>query len=162
MEAANLGAMQYLRECNINGDCRTKRVSAGVGLVRLNKERVNPYVQENIIMEHFFARKWLLVRYSVGFIVFPGGFGTMDELFEIITLMQCNRMAHMPVVLMGTNYWEPLMTWIHSRALAEKFINAEDTEMFTVTDDINVAVEKIRSGCIDCTESVSYNGMVKK
>lgn len=162
MEAANLGAMQYLNECDIQGNCRSMRVSAGIGLIRLNKERANPYVQENIIMDHFFARKWLLVRYSVGFIVFPGGFGTLDELFEIVTLVQCNRMSRLPIVLIGVDYWQPLVEWVYSRALEQKFIGLEDTNIFIVTDDINVAIEKIRSECMGCTESVTYNGTVKK
>jgi hypothetical protein len=162
MEAANLGAIQYLRECDLAGNCPTKRVSAGVGLVRLNKEKANPYVQENIVMDHFFARKWLLVRYSVGFIVFPGGFGTLDELFEVVTLVQCNRMARLPIVLMDTHYWQPLIDWIYSSALEQKLISQEDAQILTVTDDINVAVEKIRSACLERTESINYNGSVKK
>ena len=162
MEAANLGAIQYLRECNVDGNCRVKYVSAGIGLLRLNKEKANPYVQENIVMEHFFARKWLLVRYSVGFIIFPGGFGTLDELFEIVTLIQCNRMARLPIVLIDTNYWQPFIDWIHSRALEQKLIGPEDANIFTVTDDINVAVEKIRSSCATCTESLTYSGTDKK
>lgn len=162
MEAANMGAMQYLKECDITGDCRTRNVSAGIGLIRLNKERTNPYVQENIIMDHFFARKWLLVRYSIGFIVFPGGFGTLDELFEVITLVQCNRMAKLPIILMDTNYWQPLVDWVNTRAIPENLIHPDDTNLFIVTDDINVAVEKIRSSCADRTESVTYKGTVKK
>ena len=162
MEAANLGAIQYLRECDLAGNCHAKRVSAGVGLVRLNKEKANPYVQENIVMDHFFARKWLLVRYSVGFIVFPGGFGTLDELFEVVTLVQCNRMARLPIVLMDTHYWQPLIDWIYSSALEQKLISQEDTQILTVTDDINVAVEKIRSSCATRTESNTYSGTEKK
>ncbi len=88
MNAANQGAIDHLKEEHLESFLEGKEViTAGIGLIRLMKERENFFVQEHIEMEHFFARKWLLVRYSVGFVVFPGGFGTMDELFEIITLV---------------------------------------------------------------------------
>lgn len=162
MEAANLGAIKYLEECNLAGNCQLKRVSVGIGLVRLNKDRTNPYVQENIVMDHFFARKWLLVRYSVGFIVFPGGFGTLDELFEIITLVQCNRMERLPIILIDTHYWQPFIEWINTRALEQKLIGPEDAQIVTVTDDVNVAIEKIRRYCTERTESANLSDTAKK
>jgi uncharacterized protein (TIGR00730 family) len=159
MEAANFGAIEYLRECDLSSPLCSKRklVSAGIGLIRLNNEQANPYVQENIVMEHFFARKWLLVRYSVGFIVFPGGFGTLDELFETVTLVQTNRMARTPIILVDRDYWKPLMEWVTTRALPEGLLSAEDTHLIQVVDTVDEALEIIRKECHGCTESILHD-----
>ncbi|MBS1988371.1 TIGR00730 family Rossman fold protein [Candidatus Dependentiae bacterium] len=158
MEAANFGAIEYLRECDLNSPmCRNRRiVSAGIGLIRLNKEKANPYVQENIVMEHFFSRKWLLVRYSVGFVIFPGGFGTMDELFEIVTLVQTQRMKKLPIVLVDIDYWKPLVDWIDTRALKQGLITKEDVAILKFVDTVDEAFEYIKSACIECTESKNH------
>jgi len=162
MEAANLGAIEYLRECKITNHVHCPPViSAGIGLIRLNKDKVNPYVQENIVLDHFFARKWLLVRYSIGFVVFPGGFGTLDELFEIVTLVQCNRMAKVPIILISKEYWTPLIDWIYTRALAQGLITKGDENIIAVMDDVAEAAEHIRRYCIEVDRSISYNGEKK-
>ena len=153
MEAANMGAFQFVsenyKECKLNGKsrCYPKFVSAGIGLIKLNKEKANPYVQENIVMEHFFARKWLLVRYSVGFVIFPGGYGTMDELSEVLTLVQCNRMSKVPIVLMDRDYWSPLFVWATTRALEHGLINVEDTKLIKLTDSVEEAANIIITVC---------------
>jgi len=158
MEAANEGALDAVKECDDKGNCKVQRlVSAGISLVRLNQEKANPYVQENIIMAHFFARKWLLVRYSVGFIVFPGGFGTLDELFEIVTLVQCNRMAKVPIVLMGRNFWQPLMTWVDERAIPNHLIAPEDRNIISLVDTPDEAFEIIHKYCRHRDESITYD-----
>jgi len=162
MEAANQGALESLKECDPNNKpCVKKVVSAGIGLMRLNLERSNPYVQEHIEMTHFFSRKWLLVRYSVGFVVFPGGFGTLDELFEIVTLVQCNRMAKVPIVLMDKSYWQPLVDWVDHRALAYHLIEPKDKDLFTIVDTPEEAFEIIRKACKECDSSIIYNGYDK-
>lgn len=158
MEAANLGAIDHLKECSIDDtDCKSKVVSAGIGLVRLNKDRLNPYIQETIVMEHFFARKWLLVRYSVGFVVFPGGFGTMDELFELVTLVQTNRMAHVPIVLMDKNFWRPLINWIETTFITQGLIRQDERNLFTVVDTPEEAFAILSHYCAGATESVTYH-----
>lgn len=162
MEAANLGAIEYLKECKFDEKCKSMLVSAGIGLIRLNKERVNPYVQENIIMEHFFSRKWLLVRYAVGFVVFPGGFGTLDELFEVVTLVQCNRMAKVPIVLIDKSFWGPLRDWIEHRALVYHLIEEKDTDIIVMTDSVEEAFSIIRQYCTTQKQSITYNGGDKK
>lgn len=160
MEAANLGAIEYLKECKINGKkCSRKLVSAGIGLVRLNNESANPYIQRVITMEHFFSRKWLMVRYSVGFAVFPGGFGTMDELFELVTLIQCNRMQKLPVLLFDSHYWAPLIEWIEARAMQQGLLTAEERKIIRVVDDVYEAAEIIKTACKQCQESVLFNGI---
>lgn len=159
MEAANQGAIEYIKECNINSNaCINKVVSAGIGLIHLNMEKSNPYVQDNIVMEHFFSRKWLLVRYSVGFIVFPGGFGTMDELFELVTLVQCNRMAKVPILLIDSGYWQPLMDWVDHRALMYQMISPEDRDIMTLVNTVDEAYDIIRARCFDADQSILSNG----
>ena len=158
MEAANMGAFNAIKDCVIDGaHCPVREVSAGIGLVRLNRERVNPFVQKNIIMEHFFARKWLLVRYSVGFIVFPGGFGTLDELFETLTLIQCNRMARVPVVLFDSTFWNPISVWMEQQALASGLLSKEDAALITITDSITEAFAIIKKGATGQQKSVLHD-----
>jgi uncharacterized protein (TIGR00730 family) len=164
MEAANQGAFEYLNECRLtNGvaHCPPGIISAGVSLFRLNKENKNPYVQEFVEMRHFFARKWLLVRYSTGFVVFPGGFGTLDELFEVVTLVQCSRMAKVPIVLMDKSYWSPLVEWIERRAVPYQLIEPEDTKIIQITDSVEEAFAIIHEGCKHTVRSPVYNGVDK-
>lgn len=168
MEAANMGAMQFvtenLKECKLDGHykCYPKFLSAGIGLIKLNKEKSNPFVQENIVMAHFFARKWLLVRYAVGFVVFPGGFGTMDELSELLTLIQCNRMSKVPLVLMDREYWYPLSLWARTRALENNLINPEDTNLVKFTDSVEEAANIIIAACKQQNVSVLQDETSRK
>lgn len=148
MEAANYGAIEYLRECKLENNAHCSPfVSAGIGLLRLNREVANPYVQENIVMDHFFTRKWLLVRYAIGFVIFPGGFGTLDEFFEIITLRQTKHMQEAPIILMDSDYWKPIMEWTYEKALKDGLINEQDTQLFQVLDSIDEAVAVIKNCC---------------
>ncbi len=163
MQAANEGAIDCLRECRLDDEkCRYRMVSAGVGLVRLNKETANPYVQENILMAHFFARKWLLVRYSVGFVVFPGGFGTFDELFEIVTLVQCNRMEKVPIVLVSRAFWAPLEVWIDSQIMPHGLISEEDKNIISIVDTPEEAFHILQLHCSHKEESNTYDPEAKK
>lgn len=148
MEAANKGAFEAATGSvegypNLNGER-----SLGIGLTRLNPELANKYVGDYIEMDHFFARKWLLVRYSVGFVVFPGGFGTMDELWEILTLIQTNRMGCYPIVLIDKEYWKPFYDIIRDGMLKRDLISEKDRNLITlVTDDVDEAYEAILKGC---------------
>lgn len=145
MEAANFGAIQSLNECLREGNRECpKYVSGGVGVVHLNQEKVNQYVQTSIIMDHFFSRKWLLVRYSSAFVFFEGGFGTLDEFFEVLTLAQTNKMPRYPIILVGSYYWQPLLDWIRTRALSKGLIIAGDEDLFAVVDDVIIAFEIIK------------------
>lgn len=154
MEAANFGAYSHNQGCAIDPnspDCKFEQVgSYGIGLTRLNHETYNPYVQEYIIMEHFFERKWLLVRYSVGFAIFPGGFGTLDELFETITLIQTNRMPNTPVVMFGKEYWGPLQDWIQNRAVRDNLLSQSEASLIHFTDDVHEAFMLITTRCKSC------------
>jgi uncharacterized protein (TIGR00730 family) len=128
MEAANCGA---------SGN-KTEARTIGISVRSLAAEQLNKCSQEVIIVKHFFARKWLLTRYSTGFVVFPGGFGTLDELFEIVTLMQVEMMVPFPVVLIGSKYWNPLIDWMNN-AVQEGLVLKKDLDLIFVTDDIQEA-----------------------
>ncbi len=127
MEAASCGAIQAH-----NG----KTMIMGIGVTDLG-EKPNKCVQEYFALDYFFARKWLLTRYSKGFVIFPGGFGTLDELTEILTLIQTKKLQHVPIVLFGVEFWEPLLLWLKDEALTHKTISKEDLNLFTLTDDID-------------------------
>lgn len=104
-----------------------------------NSEPLSQCTPDVIIMDNYSARKWLLINYSIGFAVFPGGFGTLDELAELLTLIQNNLRGKAPIVLIGKDYWQPIMDWINNSALKNGLISKEDVELFTITDDIDEA-----------------------
>jgi uncharacterized protein (TIGR00730 family) len=137
MAAANLGARSVPTD-----DAR----SVGVGLRGLHEEK-NTYVQEYFELDYFFARKWLLTQYSSGFIVFPGGFGTLDELSEVLTLIQTAQMKKVPVVLMGKEFWQPFIDWMHKEPLAHGLITVEHLKLLSVTDDPYKAFCFVRGKC---------------
>jgi uncharacterized protein (TIGR00730 family) len=150
MEAANKGAFEAAKKFGAQGIKKKKKdipISIGISLTAFSKEVLNPYVNERIMMKHFFARKWLLVRYSIGFVVFPGGYGTLDELFEVLTLEQTSRMRRLPVILIGTNYWRPIVYWIKSRGVASGLIPEKDLELIYVTNSVKEAVDVIKKYC---------------
>jgi uncharacterized protein (TIGR00730 family) len=153
MEAANRGAFNQMTQCRKENNCKVTFNSFGIGLTRLNDETINPHVQDFIMMEHFFERKWLLVRYSVAFVVFPGGFGTMDELFEILVLIQCNRMPNTPIVLIGKEFWGPMIDWIVNSMIVKKLLHPENLELFTLTDDLEEAFHLIEKTSIKKDEA---------
>ena len=128
MEAANKGA------------CEAGGVSIGLGIELPFESGLNQWVDKGINFRYFFARKTMFVKYSQGFIVLPGGLGTLDELFEALTLVQTQKVTSFPVVLMGTAYWQGLVDWIRSTMLAEGRISAKDLDLLHLTDDVDEAV----------------------
>jgi uncharacterized protein (TIGR00730 family) len=123
MEAANRGA----REAGA--------LSIGLNIELPFEQHVNPYVDLELEFHYFFTRKIMFVRYASAFVVFPGGFGTLDELFESLTLIQTGKIRHFPVVLVGSSYWQGLVDWVRERALGEGKISPHDMELLSVTDD---------------------------
>ena len=99
------------------------------------EQGANPYVDTLINFRYFFVRKTMFVKYSSAFIIFPGGFGTLDELFEALTLIQTGKIYHFPVVMFGRHYWAGLIRWLHARVLQERKIAPGDLELMLVTDD---------------------------
>jgi uncharacterized protein (TIGR00730 family) len=137
MKAATEGAMH---------PGNTKGKSIGIGVRGLSEER-NPYVQEYFELDYFFARKWLLTHYSNAFVIFPGGFGTLDELSEVLTLIQTKQMPRVPIVLIGTSYWAYFMKWVREEALSHGLLTAEEVKLFIVTDNLEYAFCVIRNEC---------------
>ena len=137
MEAANCGVIHSKNR---------KVKSIGIGVRGLN-EPSNMCVEEYFELDYFFARKWLLTRYSTGFIVFPGGFGTLDELSEVLTLIETNQLKKVPMVLIGKEYWQPFMDWIHNEMFGHNLIQKEHLALFSITDDIDQAFCFILGKC---------------
>lgn len=134
MEAANRGAKQAGGK------------SIGCNIVLPMEQQPNPYVDKFIEFRYFFVRKVMLVKYSVAFVVLPGGFGTLDELFEALTLVQTRKIAQFPVVLMGVEYWSPMIEFIRDTLIKRGTINPEDLDLLTVTDDMEVAARAVKCG----------------
>lgn len=137
MRAANCGAISK-KKGNVK--------SVGIGVSELGEGK-NPCVQQYFELQYFFARKWLLTRYSNAFVIFPGGFGTMDELAEVLTLIQTKKLPRNPVVLVGKEYWRDFMEWINCSALQHGLIRKEDLQLFKLTDDIDEAFDIIQNEC---------------
>ena len=132
MEAANRGAVE------------AGGTSVGLGIELSREQSLNSYLNLSMTFRYFFARKLMFVRYASAFVVLPGGFGTVDELFEALTLVQTGKIHEFPVVLIGTEHWSGLLSWINDRLQAERFISPEDTRLLRITDDIEEAVELVR------------------
>src|SRR3990167_5676894 len=133
MESANHGAK------NLKGR------SIGITINLPTELAPNPYLDLFLRFRYFFARKVMLVKYSHAFVIFPGGYGTMDELFEALTLIQTNKVYDFPVVLMCKDFWEDLVKWIHENLVGQGAIDEKDYRLIKVTDDPDEAVEYIVS-----------------
>jgi hypothetical protein len=136
MEAANRGARE-------GGG-----LSVGFNIVLPHEQHVNHYLDIEYAFDHFYARKVAFVRPSEGFVIFPGGFGTLDELFEALTLIQTGKIQHFPVVLFDSDYWRGMVDWIRVKLLAGGMISADDIELLHVTDDADEAVRIV----LECYE----------
>ncbi|MDX6369224.1 MAG: hypothetical protein QOG93_726 [Gaiellaceae bacterium] len=142
MEAANRGAKD-------GGG-----LSVGFNIELPHEQAPNPYLDISLTFRHFYARKTMFVKAAEGFIVFPGGFGTVDELFESLTLIQTGKVFHFPVVLVGTDYFGELLGWIRGELLADGMISPDDLDLLHVTDDLDEAVTLVQE-CYErrCAES---------
>src|SRR6201986_4774330 len=118
-------------------------LSVGFGIELPHEQRMNDYIDLGLIFDHFYARKTMFVKAAEGFCVFPGGFGTADELFEALVLIQTGKVMHFSVVLMGETYWSPLLEWVRRSALADGMVSADDLALLTITDDPHVALDTV-------------------
>lgn len=132
MEAANKGAWD------------AGGTSIGLGIELPHEQALNPWITVGINFRYFFARKTMFVKYSQGFIVMPGGFGTMDELFEAMTLVQTRKVGSFPIVLVGTEYWSGLIAWIREKMIGEGTVSPEDIDLVKIVDD---PAEAVRIAC---------------
>ncbi len=122
--------------------------AAGARSIGLNielpfEQGTNEYVDTSMHFRYFFVRKTMFVTYSIGFVVFPGGFGTLDELFEALTLIQTGKIKHFPLVLFGSAYWSGLVEWLRGTVAAQHKIELSDLDIFHVTDDPKTVVEVV-------------------
>jgi hypothetical protein len=122
--------------------------SVGLNIVLPFEQKPNPYANIRLDFKYFFIRKLMFVKYAVAYIILPGGLGTLDELFEAVTLIQTKRIRRFPVLMVGTDYWGGLVEWIKDRLLATKKIDARDLEIFQVLDDPEEIVNIIRKSVI--------------
>ena len=132
--------------------------SVGLNIELPHEQSSNPYVDpdKNLTFDFFFARKTMFVKYAQGYVVLPGGFGTMDELFESLTLIQTRKTARFPVVLMGSDYWGGLLDWINGTLLAGEYISPEDPDLLTLTDDPDEAAAVIDRFCNETGVSPNF------
>jgi uncharacterized protein (TIGR00730 family) len=131
MEAANRGAQE------------AGGMSVGFNIELPHEQRPNPYLDISLTFRHFYVRKTMFVRAADGFVILPGGFGTLDELFEALTLIQTGKVNDFPVVLYDSDYWDGLARWVHERLLAERMISPEDEGIIAMTDDPEEAVRLV-------------------
>jgi uncharacterized protein (TIGR00730 family) len=131
MEAANRGAQE------------AEGVSVGLSIDLPRETGPNPYVDLAQYFRYFFVRKTMFVKYAQAFVIFPGGFGTFDELFESLTLVQTGKIDHFPIILFGRDYWSGLIDWLTTRVMADGNVSGSDLEIFRVSDDIEEIVDII-------------------
>ena len=136
MEAANRGARE-------GGG-----LSVGFNIELPHEQDANPYLDIEYTFEHFYARKVCFVKPAEGFVIFPGGFGTLDELYEALTLIQTGKVLHFPVVLFDREHWAEMLDWVREELLADRLISAGDVDLLSVTDDVDEAVQIV----VDCYE----------
>ena len=134
MEAVNRGAQE------------AGGLSVGLGIELPFEQRLNDWVDLGISFRYFFVRKTMFVKYAEAFVILPGGFGTLDELFEALTLVQTGKVTRFPVVLMGTQYWSGLLDWLRSTVAASGRIKPSDLDLISLTDDVSEAVRLVLEG----------------
>ncbi len=133
MEAANRGAYE------------TDGVSVGLNIALPKEQEPNPYITTGLDFHYFFVRKVMLVKYSLAVVIFPGGFGTLDELFETLTLIQTERMLAFPVILFDSNYWNGLLDWVRVRVLEDENISSDDLNLLQVVDSVDDIMKVIET-----------------
>ncbi len=133
MEAGNKGASLY------------GGVSVGLNINLPHEQHHNPYIDQDKVLDYryFFVRKVMFVKYAQAVVIMPGGFGTMDEFFEVLTLIQTKKITRIPIILVGKKFWTPLIDWFKNTLLVEKTISADDFKYFTLVDDAESTIEAI-------------------
>ena len=119
-------------------------MSVGCNIELPHEQDINPYVDLGVEFRYFFARKTMFVKYADGFVILPGGYGTMDELFEALTLIQTGKIRHFPIILVGTAFFSGLLGWIRETLLGQGMIAAGDLDLVVVTDDPKEVIEIVK------------------
>jgi uncharacterized protein (TIGR00730 family) len=147
MEAANRGASE------------SGGLSVGLGIELPFEQELNEWVDVGIAFRYFFVRKTMFVKYAQAFVILPGGFGTLDELFEALTLVQTRKVTRFPVVLFGSEYWSGLVGWIRDTMVPASTIHRSDLDLFTVTDDVDEVVRVIQQAESERAAGEELGGM---
>ncbi len=134
MEAGNRGARD------------AGAISVGLNIELPHEQAPNPYQDISLTFEHFYTRKVMFVRFAIGFVVFPGGYGTLDELFEALNLIITSKISHFPVVLVGSGHWSGLVDWMHSEIVAREMLRPEELALMHLIDDPREIVELMKHG----------------
>jgi uncharacterized protein (TIGR00730 family) len=140
MHAANCGAKAG------NVASKSGLNTLGVGVRGIN-EQFNNECAQLFWVNNFFIRKWLLIRYSLGIVVFPGGLSTLDELFDVLNFMKSNRMPKLPLILIGVSYWQPMVEWFKQAGLKHGFMTEQELRFFIITDSLDEAFELLMQMC---------------
>ena len=135
MEAANRGARD------------AGALSVGLNIELPFEQRLNPYVDRSVTFRYFFARKLMFVRYARAFVIFPGGFGTLDELFESVTLMQTGRTLRFPTILVDSGHWAPMLAWLHEGLEEQGLVSAGDPELLSIADEPSEVCALVERAC---------------
>ncbi len=146
MEAANKGTFEA------GGS------SIGVAIDLPQEQKTNQYMTHHMKLRHFFVRKVMLIKYSLAFVIFPGGYGTLDELFEALTLIRTKRILPFPVIMFGSRYWRPMLDWLSGTVLAEGYIKQDDFDTIHLTDDLDEVVRICKDSI---SKSVKYEWIKK-
>jgi len=146
MQAASCGAFHAVSE----NKAKSKSVTIGVKGLEQVKTDFLSCADVRIEVDEFYARKWLMFEPALAFAVFPGGFGTLDEIGDVITLMQTKKMIGRPVVMIGVEFWRPIISWLENEALKQKAVSEDDIRLLRVTDDINQAMGWLHDHCKMC------------
>jgi uncharacterized protein (TIGR00730 family) len=138
MRAANCGAV----------DRKNPAYKRSIGIsVKGLGEALNECQQNTITVDYFFARKWLMASYAMGFVFFPGGYGTLDELFEILTLIQTGKLPRVPIALVGVEFWTPLIEWLHKEAVGHDLLLLSELSFFIISDDLDTVCCFMQDAC---------------
>ena len=148
MEAANRGAYPYE---NVE--------SIGLNIELPTEQEPNPYISKGQSFDYFFSRKVMLVKYSMAYVIFPGGFGTLDEMFEALTLIQTRKVWGVRLFVVGTEFYAPLIEFIKSKMLAEGMIDEKDVRLINLTDDLDFVVEEIEKSLISQIHTMEKEGL---
>lgn len=140
------GIMQAAN-CGVDHEMAHLISARTLGITVRGLEPINECAQNYIVMDYFFSRKWLMINFARAFAIFPGGFGTIDELAEVITLLQTKKLSGVPVVLIGKNYWQPLLNWLNETVLKHGLIGEKDLSLIKVTDDLDEALCLLQDQC---------------
>jgi len=134
-----------IMEAGNRGATKAKGNSIGLNIQLPFEQKPNPFIKTLINFRYFFCRKVMFVKYATAFVIFPGGFGTLDELFEAITLVQTERIHKYPVILVGKDYWKDLVKWLKNKMLKDNYISPEDMDLFKIIDDPDEIVNEVVS-----------------